>query len=102
MVAPVAGRLDADHMRRVGMAGGIDIAPGALKERRAPLGAGGLAEGLDLVLAGEALIGLALVQKFERHGAVTLGARVLADDLAVMRKAEPGHAVEDRLCSLGV
>ena len=68
-----------------------------------PLGEGGAEThpGVDLLGGGETLVGLALVEKRAGHLGVTVGARLLADRLAVVVEPEPGQPVADGLRRLG-
>ena len=88
-------------MGRIGVRCGVGIAPGALIERAAPLGAGGFAKGFDFVLRGKALVGRAARQHFMRHFGMAGGAGELADRLAVPIKAKPRQPGQNRLGRFG-
>ena len=83
------------------MRGRIGIAPGAPEEGGADLGAGGLAEGFDLLLCRETLEGLALFEQLAGDFGMAVGARCLADGFAIVIQAQPFQTVEDGLRRLG-
>jgi len=85
-------RLDA-HRRL----GGVAVAPAAVVAHRPPLRARFGAHLLEFLLACVAAIGVARGEHLLDDLAVALGARELADRLAVPFEPEPGEPVEDRL-----
>ena len=95
----VAGGLEADHEGRVRMVGAV--APGAVEQGAFAFFARGVPEGGDFVLGGEAFVGGAIGEHLFGHFAVPVGAGELADGLAIVVEAKPGHAVEDRLGGFG-
>ena len=90
-----------DHEGTVGVVGLGHVAPGAEEEGRAALGAGCIAEGLDLLLRGEALVGVARRQHLARDLGVAVTTGKLADRFAVPVEPEPGQTVQDGLGRLG-
>ncbi len=90
-------RLEAHDRRDArGRLGGVAVAPASVVAHRALLGLGALAHRREFILAGEAMIRLALGEQSQRHLAVTVGAGELVHRLAVPIEAEPGEAVDDR------
>ena len=94
----VARRLEADRIRRaVGVRIVRGVAPRAMIEGRAPRGTGCLAKGFDLVLGGEAFIGMSTGQHLMGDLGMAGDAGELADGLTIPIEPKPAHAVENGL-----
>ena len=89
-------RLEADgRLHAGGRLGGIAVAPHAVIEAGAALGARLLAHLVELFRRGVAVIGLALGQELLGDLAVARGAAELVDDVAVPIELQPFQPVQD-------
>ncbi len=90
------GRLETDHRFDVGRSfGGRAVAPAAVVAHGAPLRLRGGSHLLKLLLAGIAIVGIAVGQQLFGDFTVTRGARELIDGLAIPIDAEPLQAVDN-------
>src|SRR5690606_28359679 len=94
----VIGRFEADNGRDAGRRFlGRAIAPAAVIDRWAAFGAGALAHFRQLFNRGVAVIGFPLGEQLAGDFGMAIAAGELKDRLAVPIKAEPFHALENRL-----